>query len=95
MTRPAKKPTNAVNDAMTALLREAVIRDLRYTSRNSNSFGYYTPDKKSLLSNLDDDLALCPSCFDVSQSLIGRFEWKDPIHHRPNNPGIDEASNLA
>ena len=46
MTRPAKKPTNAVNDTMTALLREAVIRDLRHTSRNSNSFGYCTPDKK-------------------------------------------------
>jgi hypothetical protein len=36
-----------------------------------------------------------PSFFDVSQSLFGRFEWKDPIHNWTYDPGIDERANLA
>lgn len=51
--------------------------------------------RRTLLSHLDDDLALCASCFDVSQSLLGRFEWKDSIHNWAYDPGIDERSDLA
>ena len=44
----------------------------------------------AVLSDLDDDLAFCTSFFEVSQSLLCRFEWKDPIHDRAYDPGIDE-----
>ncbi len=50
---------------------------------------------RPFLSHLDDDLAFCTSFFDVSQSLFGRFEWKDPIHHWAYDPRIDERTNLA
>ena len=53
------------------------------------------PEATPLLSDLDDDLAFCTSCFDVSQSLAGRFEWKDPIHNWAYDPGIDERRDLA
>jgi integrase len=46
---------------------------------------------RKLLSDLDDDLALGTSCFDVSQSLIGRFKWKDPIDNRADRSGFDEG----
>lgn len=47
------------------------------------------------LSHLDDNLAFGTSCFDVSQSLFGRFEWKDPIHYGAYDPRIDERTDLA
>jgi len=47
------------------------------------------------LSQLDDDLALRTSGFDISHSLFGPFEWKDPIHNRAYDPGIDERTDLA
>jgi hypothetical protein len=50
---------------------------------------------KAILSHLDDDLAFCTSFFDVSQSLFGRCEWKDPIHHWAYDPSIDESTDLA
>ena len=43
----------------------------------------------------DDDLAFCTSRFDISHSLFGRFEWKDPIHKWAYDPGIDERTDLA
>ncbi len=52
-------------------------------------------EARDFLSHPDDNLAFCTSSFDVSHSLIGRLEWKDPIHNWPNNPGIDEATDLA
>ena len=36
----------------------------------------------SCATDLDDDLAFRTTCFDVGQSLLGRFEWKGPIHDR-------------
>jgi hypothetical protein len=35
------------------------------------------------------DLGACASCFDVSHSLVRRFEWKDPIDYRPNDPDAE------
>jgi hypothetical protein len=45
------------------------------------------------LSQLNDDLALCPPGFDISHGLLGRFEWKDSIHHavKPTS-GMEAAS---
>jgi hypothetical protein len=50
---------------------------------------------RHFLSHLDDDLALCTSCFDVSQRLVGRFEWKDLIHNGADDPSIDQRADLA
>ena len=47
------------------------------------------------LSHSYDDLASRTSFFDVSHSLVGRREWKDPIQNWPNDPGIDEPTDLA
>src|SRR5207302_9686618 len=49
----------------------------------------------SFLSHPHGNLAFCMSSFEVSHSLVGRVEWKDPIHDWPNNPRIDEATDLA
>ena len=54
-----------------------------------------SPEASPFLSHLDDDLAFCTSFFDVSQSLFGRFEWKDPIHNWAYDPRIDERTDLA
>ena len=54
-----------------------------------------SPEASPFLSHLDDDLAFCTSFFDVSQSLFGRFEWKDPIHNWTYDPRIDERTDLA
>ncbi len=51
--------------------------------------------RAALSLDLDDDFAFCASFFDVSQSLVGRFEWKDPIHNRANDSGIDERRDFA
>ena len=51
--------------------------------------------KAIFLSHLDDDLAFCTSLFDVSHSLVSRVEWKDPIHNRANDSGINERADLA
>ena len=45
-----------------------------------------------LLSQLDDDLAFCTPGFNISHSLFGRFEWKDPVNNRSYDPGIDERT---
>ena len=50
---------------------------------------------RDFLSHPDDNLAFCTSSFDVSDSLIRRFEWKNAIHNWPNSPRIDEATDLA
>ena len=55
----------------------------------------WIPEATPLLSDLDDDLAFCTSCLDVSQSFARRFEWKDPIHNRTDSTGIDERRDLA
>ena len=47
------------------------------------------------LSHLDDDLAFRTPGFDISHSLFGRFEWKDPIHNWAYDPGIDERTDLS
>lgn len=47
------------------------------------------------LSHPDDDLAFRTPCIDISHGLAGRLEWKDAIHNWPDNPGIDEATDLA
>jgi len=52
-------------------------------------------EARDFLSHPDDNLAFCTSSFEVSHSLVGRLEWKDPIHNWPNNPRIDEATDLA
>ena len=44
-----------------------------------------------LLSDLDDDLALGTSCFDVGESLVGRIKRKDPIHDRTDRTGFDKG----
>ena len=49
----------------------------------------------SCATDLDDDLAFRTTCFDVGQSLLGRFEWKDPIDDRAYGSGIDEGRDLA
>ena len=36
--------------------------------------GAVIPEAMPLLSDLDDDLAFCPPCFDESQSLAGGLE---------------------
>src|SRR5438034_7816074 len=53
------------------------------------------PQAWPCLSHLDDDLALCTSCFDVSHRLFGRFEGKDPIHHWAYDPRLNERTDLA
>jgi len=65
------------------------------TSKHSISPLDKFPRSKAILSHLDDDLAFCTSFFDVSQSLFGRFEWKDPIHNWAYDPRIDERTDLA
>jgi Protein of unknown function (DUF2840) len=52
-------------------------------------------EARPFLSHLDDDLASCTPFLDVSQSLFGRCEWKDPIHHWAYDPRIDERTDLA
>ena len=44
------------------------------------------PHEGPFLSQLDDDLAFCTPGFDISHSLFGRFEWKDPVHNRAYDP---------
>jgi len=46
-------------------------------------------------SHLDDDLAPCASLFNVGQSRFRFFEGKDPIHDRPDDPSIDERTDLV
>src|SRR5881394_1523056 len=48
-----------------------------------------------LLSNLDDDLAFCTSCFDVSHRLFGRFKWEDPVQDRSYGARLDERTDLS
>ena len=49
----------------------------------------------ALLSHVDDDLAFGPSLFNEIQSVLGRFERKDPLHNWPDDALIDEGGDLA
>ena len=51
--------------------------------------------KPTSLFHLYDNLAFCTPTFDVSNRLGSRFEWKDPIHHRTDNPRFNKSGNLA
>jgi len=50
---------------------------------------------RDFLSHLDDDLAFCTSFFDVKPWPRWSIRKERPINNRPNNPGIDEATDLA
>src|SRR5260370_15876242 len=52
-------------------------------------------EARDFLSRPDDNVAVCTSSFEVSDSLAGRLERKDPIHYWPNSPRIDEVTDLA
>src|SRR6267378_1474880 len=47
------------------------------------------------LPDLDDDLASCTPRFEVSPSLFGGFERKDPIDDRPDAARFNEGRDLA
>jgi hypothetical protein len=54
-----------------------------------------SPQARPFLSHFNDNLAFCTSFLDVNESLFGRCEWKDPIHHWAYDPRIDERTDLA
>jgi hypothetical protein len=45
--------------------------------------------------HLDDDLAFRTRCFDVRHGLVGRLEWKDPIHDGAYGPRFDQRADLS
>jgi hypothetical protein len=45
--------------------------------------------------HLDHDLALRSSSFDVRERFIRRLEWKDPVHYRANEAGVDKIGDLS
>jgi hypothetical protein len=67
----------------------------RTSGRHSHLDHHRGSFRPPFLSHFNDDLAFCSSCLDVNQSLFGRCEWKDPIHHWADDPRIDERSDLA
>src|SRR6185437_7772378 len=43
----------------------------------------------------DDDRAFRMSFLDICDGFVGRFEWKDLVHHRAYRAGLDERGDLA
>ena len=49
----------------------------------------------AFLFHVDDDLAFGTAPFNEIQSILGRFERKDPLHNWPDHALIDEGGDFA